>query len=119
MKKHKYLEEILDLCKWKHLTAEQIYENLKESYKTIWLATVYRSLQVLVKQWKIRKIENIDKTTYYETVARPHIHFIDEDTGEILDIDPDIIEIKKEWFFDKICDIRIIWKIKNDHRKDK
>jgi len=28
----------------------------------------------------MRKIENIDKIAYYETIVDSHIHFIDEET---------------------------------------
>lgn len=39
-----------------HLTAEEIYKNMKEQGEPISLATVYRNLGILEEQHKIRKI---------------------------------------------------------------
>jgi len=111
MKTHKYLDEILEICKNKHLTVEEISELLKEKEITAGVATIYRWVKHLVKNWKMRKIEWINKTNYYETLCEPHIHFIDEETGQILDLPMDKISLP-DWIFDKISDIRIIWKIK-------
>ena len=111
MKKHAYLTQIEEICKNNHLKVEDIFEILKKTYPNVWLATVYRWVNYLVQQWKMRKIENIDKTAYYETVTNPHIHFIDEETWKIFDIPLDKISVDAEIVGD-ISDIRIIWKLK-------
>jgi len=112
MKTHKYLDEIKEICKWKHLTVDEILLQLKKKYPKAWIATVYRAVDFLVKKWEMRKIENIDKTSYYETLIEPHIHFIDEQTWKIFDISLEKISVD-ESLFDKISDIRIIWRLKN------
>ncbi len=111
MKKPMYMEEILEICYNNHLTVEEILNKLKKKFPKVWIATVYRSVNFLVKEWKMRKIENINKTTYYETLDKPHLHFIDEETWEIIDIPFESIEIKSP-IFEQISDIRIFWKIK-------
>ncbi len=87
MKKHFYLEDILNICKHNHLTVDQIYDALKMKYPSIGRATVYRNVDLLAKQWKLRKIE-VDKISYYETVVEQHFHVIDKKSWKIIDLPP-------------------------------
>ena len=110
-KKHRYLDEVKQICTNKHLTVEQIYSELKKKYPNIWMATVYRAVDFLVNEKILRKIVNIDKISYYETLITPHAHFIDEETAQIIDIPLEEIWLDNS-LFDKISDVRIIWKMK-------
>jgi len=112
MKSYKYLDDIIKICKKKHLTVEEILAKLKKKYPRVWIATVYRAVNFLVKKWKMRKIENINKITYYETLVDFHIHFIDEKTGKIVDIPADKFQLDNN-LFESITDVRIIWKLKS------
>ena len=112
MKSHKYLDEVKNICKKRHLTVEDILVELKKKHPKVWIATVYRAVNFLVKTWEMRKIENIDKIAYYETIVDSHIHFIDEETWEIIDIPVDKFQLDNS-LFETITDIRIIWKLKN------
>ena len=95
MKKYKYLNEILEICKNNHLTAEDIFIELKKTYPKVWIATVYRSINYLLKQGKLRKVANIWGKIYYETFVNFHLHLIDETTGEIIDLSEEDIKISK------------------------
>ncbi len=107
MKKHFYLQDIIDICKHNHLTAEQIYEKLKQKNPSVWRATVYRNVDLLVKEWKLRKIE-VDKISYYETVIENHFHIIDKKEGKIIDLDPEeVIDFLKN-FKDRKYTLNII-----------
>ena len=74
---------------------------------------MYRAVDFLVNQKILRKIVNIDKDAYYETLLEPHAHFIDEETGEIIDIPLEKIKIDSS-LFDKISDIKIVGKLKSN-----
>ena len=111
VKKHRYLDDIKKICEHNHLTVEEIYNELKKIYPKVWIATVYRAVDFLVSEKILRKIVNINKVAYYETLLEPHAHFIDEDSWKIVDISFDKIWID-ESLFDKISDIKIIWKLK-------
>ena len=113
VKKHRYLDEIKKICMNNHLTVEQIYNKLKNDYPNVWIATVYRAVNFLVKEKVLRKIINIDKVAYYETFIKPHAHFIDEETGKIVDIPLDQVCLDSS-LFDKISDVKIIGKLKTD-----
>ena len=71
-----------------HLTAEEIYQNLKE--EKIGLATVYRSLKVFVNLGIAKEIP-MDGINYYEQKIfsrKPlHIHFKCSNCNVIIDID--------------------------------
>ncbi|WP_331496648.1 Fur family transcriptional regulator [Romboutsia sedimentorum] len=71
-----------------HLSAEQIYQNLKTD--SVGLATVYRNLKTF-KELKIIKEININGTNYYEMKifsGKPlHIHFKCNKCNSIIDVD--------------------------------
>ena len=114
MKKPQYLEDIINICKYNHLSPEDIYLKLKEKYPNIWIATVYRSINCLLKEWKLRKIVSLNWKIYYETFIHPHFHIIDEETWKIIDISEDSIQISPELKnkIKYIKNINIIWKLK-------
>jgi Fe2+ or Zn2+ uptake regulation protein len=56
MKKHYYLEDIISLCTYKHLSADEIFLELKKIYPTIAQASVYRNLERLIKGHVLNKI---------------------------------------------------------------
>lgn len=92
MKKHFYLDEIIALCYKKHISADEIFLKLKTKYKNIAQASVYRNLEKLVKEKKLKEII-VKNKSLYEAVLEPHIHFF-SDRGEIIDIPFDISQIK-------------------------
>ena len=58
-----------------HLTAEQIYLQLKEKNKTVVLATVYNNLSYLYKEGLIRKLSVEGYPDRYDKIVR-HDHLI-------------------------------------------
>ena len=44
----------------RHVTANEVYEFIKESYPTIGKGTVYRNLDILVEEGALRKVEVSD-----------------------------------------------------------
>lgn len=86
MKKHKYLEDIISICKDKHLTADDIFFKLKEKYPEVGIATVYRNVDFLNKEWRLNKIVGPYKKEYFESTDKDHGHIIDKKTWKIEDI---------------------------------
>jgi Fe2+ or Zn2+ uptake regulation protein len=114
-KKDTYIQEIIEICKYNHLSPDDIYFKLKQKFPTIGIATVYRHINQLVDKWILRKVANIKGKIYYETFTTPHFHLIDEDTGQIIDLPADAIKISpslKEKI-SHISNINIVWKLKN------
>lgn len=57
-----------------HLTAEEIYKNMKEQGEQISLATIYRNLGILEEMNLIRKVAHPQEGYCYDKTAIPHHH---------------------------------------------
>ena len=68
-----------------HLTAEQIYLQLKEKNKTVVLATVYNNLSYLYKEGLIRKLSVEGYPDRYDKIVR-HDHLICRKCGKLSNI---------------------------------
>lgn len=112
MKTHYYTDEILQVCDNKHLTAEDIFYLLKLKYSDIGISSVYRNIERLANEWKIKKIIGMNKKSYYEKNIGDHIHFVDEDSWEIHDIlEKDFVQFNLPSDFSvSSYDIKIYWK---------
>ena len=75
-----------------HLTAEEIYELIKERNPDIGLSTVYRTLRLLTDIGLVRKLNLDDKPIHYELTLSPHNHLICLRCGRIIDIDNEVLE---------------------------
>lgn len=68
-----------------HPTADQIYEKVRKSVPNISLGTVYRNLQKLTDQGKLRVV-TVDRAQRFDPAVQPHDHFICEKCGQVYDI---------------------------------
>ncbi len=71
-----------------HPTADEIFATLKESGENIGLATVYRNLNTLAADGRIKKIVGADGA-HFDRADFPHGHFICSSCGKICDFSPD------------------------------
>ena len=69
-----------------HLTAEQIFEVLRQSYPTVVLATVYNNLNRLWAEDRIRKVSVEGMPDRYDCIRR-HDHLVCKGCGKLLDVD--------------------------------
>ena len=67
----------------RHVTANEVYEFIKESYPTIGKGTVYRKLDILVEEGALRKVEVSEGPNHY------HVRCVK--CGEVSDVDMDEI----------------------------
>lgn len=82
-----------------HLTAEEIYEHVKEKHPEIGLATVYRTIQVLSELHLIDKLNLDDGYVRYEIgkvndeyQSHHHHHLICLSCGKVLSFEDDMLE---------------------------
>lgn len=99
----RYNKVILDIINNSdtHLTAEQVFFELKKEYPAVALATVYNNLNSLWQQGKIRKISVEGCTERYDKNTR-HDHLVCRRCGKLSDIHlEDITEqLKKQVGFE-------------------
>lgn len=92
----KAILEILSKHKGKHLSSEEIFEFVRESYPGIGLATVYRTLPLLEKMRLLNKIILEDGYVRYE-LTNPHEdhfhhHLICIVCGAVSEVQEDMLE---------------------------
>lgn len=69
-----------------HPTAEMIYQDLKNQDKSISLATVYNTLELLLKTQLVLAIDSdMDGKRHYDYFGHPHYHAICTNCGRIVD----------------------------------
>ena len=82
----------------KHIDVEEIFSLLKKKKKIVSRATIYRTLDVLVKNRLIRKMDVGDGYSLYEPRLDNdhHDHMICEDTGDIIEFFSEELELLQE-----------------------
>ena len=84
----KYAKKILEIVEASrdHLTAEQVFMQLRETYPTVVLATVYNNLNRLGEEGRVRKISGEGMAERSDRTRR-HDHLVCKKGGKLLDID--------------------------------
>lgn len=118
----------------KHLTAEEIYDEVKKICPEIGLATVYRTIQLFEQIGLVSKLQLNDGCSRYEIVhsdeRHMHHHLICNICNSVIEVEDDLLEqleekIKKQYKF-KILDHSVKFygiceecqKKMNDHKDD-
>ncbi|MCH2188685.1 transcriptional repressor [Candidatus Gracilibacteria bacterium] len=93
MKLAYYNDLIVDLCDNNHLSVDDIFERIAEKYPSVGRSSVYRNVELLVKEGKLNKLTGVGNKSYFEKAKQNHIHFVDEQTGQIIDVDIDALSL--------------------------
>ena len=75
----------------RHVTANEVYEFVKEAYPTIGKGTVYRNLDILVEEGALRKVEVSEGPNRFDFTLKNHYHVRCVKCGEVSDVDMDEI----------------------------
>ena len=79
----------------KHFTAEIIQKEVSSKGNYISLATIYNCLNKFVSVGLLKQIDQQGEVTIFDTNVAHHHHFLNQNTGELIDIDPDEIGFSK------------------------
>lgn len=77
-----------------HLSAEQILSTLRNNGSRISKATIYNTLNLFTRHGLAREVSVDSTRQFYDSTSSPHHHFYNVDTGELIDIHLDEVEIK-------------------------
>ena len=88
------LSEVLFNGQHRHLSAEQLHSEVKNRGGEMSLATIYNTLNQFTEVGLLREIKLEDGISYFDTNNDHHHHFYDPNTGELIDIPHDAIDIK-------------------------
>lgn len=79
----------------RHISAEELYAVLQKQDDRIGLATVYRTLEIMVESGLVHKLEFGDGCRRYELAAEDehhHHHLVCSKCGEIFEVALDLLE---------------------------
>ncbi|MDZ4666302.1 MAG: Fur family transcriptional regulator [bacterium] len=82
-----------------HPSAEDVYKSLQKKYPTISLATVYKTLDLLVQNNLATKVVTNEDKVRYDHRIEEHIHLYCEKTSTIVDYeDPKLQKLLSDYF---------------------
>ncbi len=80
-----------------HPTAEEVKTEVEKTFPTVSLATVYNTLRLFVDKGLLREIQDSStRSIRYDCNMEPHYHFVDEVTGRMYDLMPDLLKMKPD-----------------------
>tara|TARA_B110000483_G_scaffold78008_1_gene97224 strand:- start:419 stop:868 length:450 start_codon:yes stop_codon:yes gene_type:complete len=79
----------------RHFTAEALQAEVSQSGITMAIGTIYNCLNNFVKCGLIKHVETNCEMTIFDTNVENHYHFLDEETGNLTDINAFDIKLNK------------------------
>lgn len=76
-----------------HLSAEQILKAMRNRGSRVSKATVYNTMNLFSERGIVRTVEVDPERQYYDSRSEPHHHFYNVDTGELIDIPADRVDL--------------------------
>ena len=77
-----------------HVTAEQLIERLEARGERVSKATVYNTLNLFAAKGLVRELCLDPARAWFDSNVAPHFHVQNLDSGELIDLAPDALEIK-------------------------
>ena len=81
------------LGKPQHVSADQILAALRERGSRVSKATVYNTMNLFSARGLVRTVDVDSDRQYYDSTTDPHHHFYNVDTGELIDIPADQVQL--------------------------
>jgi Fur family ferric uptake transcriptional regulator len=76
----------------KHINAEEVFTRIQERTRAVNIATVYRTLDLLVEQGLANRIDLGEGQVEYATHQHgPHIHLVCRQCGQVIDADQNLL----------------------------
>lgn len=77
----------------RHVTAERLHLEVSAAGEHVSLATVYNTLHQFKRAGLVRELAIDASKAYFDTNTSNHSHFLLEDTGELMDIPGDTMQV--------------------------
>lgn len=77
------LEEIY---KYGHIDIDRLFENIKKSFPTISLATLYKNINAMVEKGLLKEVKIVGMKNKYEITKKEHAHAICSECGKVEDV---------------------------------
>lgn len=94
MRTHQYREIILETCHCRHLSADDIFEEIQKTHPKVGRATIYRNIEKMFEENLLRKIPGPNCKNYFESNDEPHAHLVDDRSKIFCDFPIENINLK-------------------------
>ncbi|MDP3928253.1 MAG: Fur family transcriptional regulator [Bacteroidota bacterium] len=85
-----------------HPSAEELYQKVSKKYPGVSLATIYKTLEVLVQNKLVNKVVTDEDKVRYDFRTDQHIHLYCQKTNKITDYeDPELDDLISNYFKSK------------------
>lgn len=74
------------LAEAQHVSAEQLLVKVNAAGGNVSKATIYNTLRLFTARGLVREVIVDPERVFYDSTTRPHHHFYDLDSGELIDI---------------------------------
>jgi Fur family iron response transcriptional regulator len=78
-----------------HPSADQVWAQVKRSFPMLSRATVYNTLNLFTEKGLLRELVLAEGKVVFDPKLDPHHHFLDEDTGEIVDVPWSALDVRR------------------------
>ena len=75
------------LCNTKaHPSADMIYRDLRVTYPSLSLGTVYTNLKLFEQEGKVIRVANVNGNERYDANTSDHVHLVCQKCGSVIDV---------------------------------
>jgi Fur family iron response transcriptional regulator len=78
-----------------HPSADQVWAQVKRSFPVLSRATVYNTLNLFTEKGLLRELVLAEGKVVFDPKLDPHHHFLDEETGEIVDVPWSALDVRR------------------------
>lgn len=86
-----------------HPSADQVWSAVRRKLPVLSRATVYNTLNLFVKKGLLRELVLAEGRVVFDPNLEPHHHFIDDDTGQILDVPWSAVQVGDVDHLEGLC----------------
>lgn len=78
-----------------HPSADQVWVEVKRGFPMLSRATVYNTLNLFTQKGLLRELVLAEGRVVFDPNLEPHHHFLDEDTGQIVDVPWSALDVRR------------------------
>ncbi|MEO8903750.1 MAG: transcriptional repressor [Polyangiaceae bacterium] len=78
-----------------HPSADQVWAEVKRTFPMLSRATVYNTLNLFTEKGLLRELVLAEGKVVFDPKLDPHHHFLDEETGEIVDVPWSALDVRR------------------------
>jgi len=81
------LEIIHIIFMYGHINIDRLYEEVKQKFNSISLATIYKNINAMIKNTLLEEVKLPNEKSVYEIIKDKHSHILCKKCNDVIDID--------------------------------